>query len=344
MSLQVDIRKSLGRFTLDAKLTAGNEPVALLGASGSGKSMTLKCIAGIERPDEGKIVLDGVTLFDSARKIDLPPQKRRIGLLFQSYALFPNMTVAQNIRAGLNPSMKRDEQQKRMREMLEAFYLKGMENHLPSQISGGQQQRVALARILLSEPRILMLDEPFSALDSYLRWQLEQTMSDVIASFGGTTLLVSHNRDEAYRLCDKIAVISDGRVDAFGTRDELFRAPQTRQAALLTGCKNISSAHSTGENVVFAPGWNLTLAVGRLTEPVQAVGIRAHYFGVGEGPNAFGCKVERVIESPFSMVFMVRSDGAAEQIRWEVENKAIRIAKGDRIRLHIAPEKVLCLR
>ncbi|MGE4548204.1 MAG: sulfate/molybdate ABC transporter ATP-binding protein [Intestinibacillus sp.] len=345
MSLQVDIRKTLGRFTLDVHLEAGDEPVALLGASGSGKSMTLKCIAGIERPDEGRIVLDGITLFDSARKIALPPQKRRVGLLFQSYALFPNMTVAQNVRAGLGASLKKDERRERVQTLLDAFYLNGLENRLPSQLSGGQQQRVALARILLSEPRILMLDEPFSALDSYLRWQLEQTMADVISSFGGTTLLVSHNRDEAYHLCDKIAVIAGGRVDAFGTRDALFRAPQTRQAALLTGCKNISSARSEGEDAVFAPGWNLTLAIGcRLTEPVQAVGIRAHYFGLGEGPNAFDCTVERVIESPFSMVFMVWPDGASEQIRWETEDKTLEIARGNRIRLHIAPEKVLCLR
>ncbi|MDF2632452.1 MAG: ABC-type sulfate/molybdate transport system, ATPase component, partial [Caproiciproducens sp.] len=178
MSISVDITKTLGNFRLNVKFEAQDEILALLGASGSGKSMTLKCIAGVEKPDAGRIVLGGRVLFDSEQKINLSPQKRKTGYLFQHYALFPNMTVEENIAAGIC-APKREKGEK-IQEKIKAFYLNGLEKHYPSQISGGQQQRVALARILASEPEILMLDEPFSALDSYLRWQMEQEMSGVL--------------------------------------------------------------------------------------------------------------------------------------------------------------------
>ena len=169
MSLVVDIHKRLGAFHLDVAFEAGNGITCLLGPSGCGKSYTLKCIAGIERPDSGHISLDGRVLFDSERKIDLPPQKRQVGYLFQNYALFPNMTVAQNIRCGLHREKDKAVREQRLREMLRLMRLEGLEKHRPYQLSGGQAQRVALARILVSEPQLLMLDEPFSALDSHLR-------------------------------------------------------------------------------------------------------------------------------------------------------------------------------
>ena len=134
--------------------------------------MTLKCIAGIEKPDKGKIVLDGVTLFDSEQHINLPPQKRRVGYLFQQYALFPSMTAEQNILCALTCSSREDRKEK-FAALLRTFRLEGLEKKLPAQLSGGQQQRVALARILASEPQAILLDEPFSALDSYLKWELE---------------------------------------------------------------------------------------------------------------------------------------------------------------------------
>ena len=152
MSLSVDIRKRLGSFTLDVNFTAERGITSLLGASGCGKSMTLKCIAGIEKPDEGVIELDGRTLYDSAKGINLPPQARRVGYLFQNYALFPNMTVRQNILCGLNREKDRAVKQRRLREMLKMMQLEGFEERKPAQLSGGQQQRVALARILVSDP------------------------------------------------------------------------------------------------------------------------------------------------------------------------------------------------
>ena len=193
MSLTVDIHKQLGRFSLDAAFRADGGTLGLLGASGSGKSLTLKCIAGIERPDRGKILLNGVTLFDSERRINLPPQKRRVGYLFQNYALFPNMTVRQNILCGIRWERDRARRAAEFRRVVELLHLQGLEEQRPDQLSGGQQQRTALARILVSRPELLMLDEPFSALDEHLRDQLQIQMKKLLDAFDGDILLVTHN-------------------------------------------------------------------------------------------------------------------------------------------------------
>ena len=196
MGLYVKIKKDFGGFVLDSEFEADAEVLGILGESGCGKSMTLRCIAGVVTPDEGRIELDGTVFFDSEKKINLKPQERHIGLLFQNYALFPNMNVIQNLQAGIRgQKLGKEEQQKRITEMMEKFCLQGLERHKPSQLSGGQQQRVALARILLTRPRLLMLDEPFAALDEFLRWKLELELEDVLKEFGSTTLFVSHNRD-----------------------------------------------------------------------------------------------------------------------------------------------------
>ena len=193
MSLEVNVTKRFDGFTLHAAFTAGDTATALLGASGCGKSMTLRCIAGIVRPDEGRIVLDGRVLFDSAQGIDLPPQQRNVGLLFQNYALFPNMTVEQNILCALKKEKDPAARRAACAEALRAMRLEELAKRLPGALSGGQQQRAALARILAAKPRILMLDEPFSALDSYLREEVEGEVGSLLAGFAGTALLVTHN-------------------------------------------------------------------------------------------------------------------------------------------------------
>ena len=190
MSLSVDIEKKLGAFHLRSQFEAPDETMALLGASGCGKSMTLKCIAGIVTPDRGRIVLGGRVLFDSEKKINLPPQQRRVGYLFQQYALFPNMSVEQNILCGIRSGDKA-EKRRVLAGKIRMFRLEGLEKKHPAQLSGGQQQRVALARILCSEPEAILLDEPFSALDSYLKWNLEIELADLLATFNGPILWVS---------------------------------------------------------------------------------------------------------------------------------------------------------
>ena len=184
MSLTVDMKKKLGSFELETKFEAENGVTCLLGPSGCGKSMTLKCIAGIEKPDEGRIELDGTVLFDSKKGINLPPQKRMVGYMFQNYALFPNMTVRQNILCGMRHIKDKAEKEARLNKYVSMFRLEGLENHRPAQLSGGQAQRTALARIMVSDPKLLLLDEPFSALDAHLRDKLMIEMRDVLARFG----------------------------------------------------------------------------------------------------------------------------------------------------------------
>lgn len=307
MSLRVDIRKRLGRFTLDVDFTAENGITSLLGPSGCGKSLTLKCIAGIERPDEGCIELDGRLLFDSEKGIHLPPQKRQVGYLFQNYALFPNMSVRQNILCGLSREKDRGEKERRLREMLRLMQLEGLENHRPAQLSGGQQQRVALARILVSEPRLLLLDEPFSALDAHLRDALKIELRDLLQSYGREVLMVTHDRGEAYNMSREIAVMHEGRLLAVKPTKQLFADPGSVPAAILTGCKNIVPAVRLDEHTVEVPDWGIRLqtrqAVG---EGLKAVGIRAHYFSPAAPQNRFPVEYLEEMEEPFETILRFR--------------------------------------
>ena len=241
MSLYVDIEKRLGAFHLRAQFEAPDETMVLLGVSGCGKSMTLKCIAGIVTPDRGRIVLGDRVLFDSEKHIDLTPQQRRVGYLFQQYALFPTMTVEQNILCGIR-SGDRAEKRRVLAEKLRLFRLEGLEKKHPAQMSGGQQQRVALARILCAEPEAILLDEPFSALDSYLKWNLETELSSLLAAFKGPILWVSHDLGECYRNCRTVCVMEEGRTCAVTDMETLARHPSTQGAARLAGYRNFLPA------------------------------------------------------------------------------------------------------
>lgn len=207
--LYVDIEKRLDRYTLKVKFNCEQQTLALFGASGAGKSMTLKCVAGIEKPDRGVIELNGRTLFDSDKKIDLPPQKRKVGYLFQEYALFPNMNVSGNIRTGMR-KLSKSEQKEKTRELIERFQLNGLEKRRPDTLSGGEKQRAALARIFASSPEVLLLDEPFSSLDTMLKMHLIPEIRRIIKDFGGETVFVSHDIEEVRRLCDSLCPITDG--------------------------------------------------------------------------------------------------------------------------------------
>ena len=341
--LSVRIRKKLGDFTLDLDFCAGNEACALLGASGSGKSLALKAIAGIVTPDEGTIELDGETLYDSARHINLSPRDRRVGLMFQHYALFPNMTVEENILCGLN-HLQKPVRRARAEELIERMQLTGQKDLYPAQLSGGQRQRVALARMLATEPRLVMLDEPFSALDSHLRWQLEREVLDVLRDFPGTALVVSHNRDEAYRMCERIAVLEDGRVSAAGQRRQLFDHPITRAAAVMTGCKNVAPAEKIGPNRLFAPDWGAELtARDPVPDGVRWVGVRARLIAAadGAGENCLPWTLCDQIEDPFGHILMASVPGGRSPIRWEMSGEAYRRLQNPTSGfLRIAPENV----
>ena len=346
MSIFVDIEKKLGNFTLKVKFQASDETLALLGASGCGKSMTLRCIAGIEKPDRGKIILDGVTLFDSEKRINLTPQQRHTGLLFQNYALFPNMTVLQNINSGA----KREKDSKIRKDMVESviksFDLWDLADRYPHQLSGGQQQRVALARILVSSPNILLLDEPFSALDSHLRFKLEREVRETARKFGKTVILVSHDRDEVYRMSDSIAIMEDGVITAMGTNRDVFASPQTRGGASLTGCKFLSRAEKVGENKVHAQDWDLELKVPPCDYEIKSLGIRMHKVRMGQGENHIRCEVVEEIENPFSYTLMLKALGrnATQTFGWSVSREVWEANRTDYVDIHIPQEAILLLR
>ncbi len=316
MSLDVNIVKKYDDFTLRMQFSAEQGILGILGASGSGKSMTLKCIAGIETPDEGTIVLDGEVLFDSDKKINLPPQKRRIGYLFQNAALFPNMTAEQNLLSVARRKDDRDGNRVKARSLLKLMELDKLGARYPSELSGGQQQRVALARILMSEPRVIMLDEPFSALDSYLRWLLEKELATILGQFDGLSIFVSHNRDEVYRLCDTLAIVSDGGIAGFGDKWDIFNDPRHYDACLLTGCKNILPVIPADGGGVVAPDWGLSFGTnGHDASGVAYVGIRAHDIVLTDDPSAPNCfeyETVSTLRDTFSYILMLRKKGVSD--------------------------------
>lgn len=342
MSLFVDIEKSYGSFHLHVKLETDDQILALLGASGSGKSLTLKCIAGIEKPDKGKIVLDGVTLFDSEQGINLPPQKRKVGLLFQNYALFPHMTVLENIETGFKREKKVKKRKEMVKNMVEIFGLTAISDLYPREISGGEQQRVALARVLVSEPNILLLDEPFSALDSHLRFRLEQEVRKTLRQFGKTVLLVSHDRDEVYRMADRIALLENGKIDAVGEKKSVFAAPKSRNGAILTGCKNISEIQWTDENTLLASDWGISLKVPKTD--AAYVGVRMHHIQPGQGENTFRCRVVEEIENPFSFTVLLECQEGKAPIAWELDKEQWQKFKAEEVEIHIPSDAILLLK
>ena len=405
MLLEAHFRKKLAFFTLQVDIETGDGVFALLGASGSGKSMTLKCIAGIERPDEGRIVLDGRVLFDAEKRIDLPPQKRRVGYMFQDYALFPNMTVRENVMAGIPrggksvrggifgkrrqadlpaeraqavlPSERAQavrlserthtpaediqaQTSARMRtpvvdiqaqtdDLLATFQIEEIAELKPAKLSGGQKQRVAMARILMQRPDVILLDEPFAALDSYLKWQLEQEMAATLKQIGKPVIFVSHSRDEVYHLADRVCVLSGGRTGEAAETKAFFADPGTRAAALLSGCKNVAAAERVDAHTLDVPAWGIRLRVRReVPEGIDGVGIRAHAFKVGDGEgtlqdaeqNGSGTETaaadsrsprepvesydnylpvldSAILEDPFEWTVSFRAAEGADRIQWK---------------------------
>lgn len=347
MALYVDIEKKCGDFTLKVKFTSEDKVFSILGASGCGKSLTLKCIAGIEKPDKGIIRLDDKVLFDSEKKINLPARKRNAGYLFQDYALFPNMTVLQNINCGARDKAL-------AMEFLEKFYLKGKEKLYPVQLSGGQKQRVALARMLVAKPDIIMLDEPFSALDNYLKMQLEREIMDVLDSYDKPVLFVSHDRNEVYRLTDRIAVMEEGKIVDVQSKRELFDNPKTLAATLLTGCKNITRLKEAGDGSYAALDWGIRLKAKDSAKPgvkYQYAGFRAHYFEVVQGMedyNVLECEVLRIIEDTFSTVVLFQNKGCQKTgdysvLTFELPKEAWEKIQNNRIFLKIPANQLIML-
>ncbi len=309
MSLTVDIQKSWKSFSLNVRFSCNNgETLGILGTSGSGKSMTLRCIAGLITPDSGCIELNGRTLFCSKTGINIKPRERNIGYMFQNYALFPHMSVLENVCAALTGTKR----QKRTRgeHLLAQFGLEAVKNNYPSQLSGGQQQRVALARCLATEPTLLLLDEPFSALDAHLREGLGLEMRRRLATFSGPSVLVTHSRDEAYKLSQESLFIENGHCLGIGATHEIFENPQTLAIARLTGCKNFSRATVAEPGFVHAVDWGVRLPVANpLLQNIAYVGVRAHHFEpcTQETLGAIPVKLLERVDAPFETDFLFQS-------------------------------------
>ncbi len=300
MSLKVDIRKKFKGFSLDVSFETDKEYIGLLGASGSGKSMTLKCIAGVETPDKGSIVLNGRVLFDSEKKINLRPQERNIGFLFQNYALFPNMTVEENIGAGLK--LPKKEKKIIVDDMIKTFHLQGLEKKYPGQISGGQQQRAALARCIAYNPDMILLDEPFSALDTHLKVQVQAEIFELLKLYDGEVLMVTHSMEEVYKFCRKLVIIDEGKSVLFGDTKEIFTEPKLVSAARLTGCKNISGFSLISSDRIYAQDWGFKIKMNKSVSDAGFIGINSHCFEILEDfnsnneENIIDCKVVEIIE------------------------------------------------
>ncbi len=314
--LEMDIVNQNPGFTLSVAFTTDNNPLGILGGSGSGKSMTLRCLAGLGTPTSGRIVLNGRVLFDSKKGINVPTRHRRIGFLFQNYALFPHMNVTENIAFGLQHgryngfSLTKAELNRRVAEKIALVELQGLEKRYPYQLSGGQQQRVALARALAIEPEALLLDEPFSALDTYLRSRIEKQLTETLATYQGVTLFVTHNLEEAYRVCKNLLVFSHGEIIANGSKTEIFKHPSKLQVAQITQCKNFSRARAISPTQVEVLDWGCTLQV---IEPIPNqlayVGIRAHHLiftDEDKQENSFKAWLVQTSETPHRMTVYLK--------------------------------------
>lgn len=299
--LKVNIQKELKEFDLDVDFELKSKRLGILGPSGCGKSMTLKSIAGIINPDSGVISVSADNedvYFDSNKKINLKPQNRNVGYLFQNYALFPNMTVEENIGIGV----EKENRERTVPEMIKRFHLHGLEKRYPRQLSGGQQQRVALARILAYGPDVILLDEPFSAMDTFLKEQLRLELVNSLKDFDGFSVMVTHDRDEAFQFCDELIVLDKGKIIAKGETYQIFENPGKVQVARLTGCKNISRIEIIDDYHVRSLDWGLELEVSKKLSPnITHIGIRAHDFSSAnvDDLNAFDTLGSTKIEMPF---------------------------------------------
>jgi molybdate transport system ATP-binding protein len=327
--LEVKIKKHLPDFHLEVDFTINQEILAILGPSGSGKTMTLKCVAGLLEPDEGRIALNGRVLFDAAARINLPARERRIGFVFQNYALFPHRTVAENMAYGIR-QRPRHEVDARVAWLLEKMHIEGLGGRYPGQLSSGQQQRVALARALSCEPEVLLLDEPFSALDTPRRERLEVELLALQDFYRGDILFVTHDLAQGYKLGSRMAVYEGGRLVQMDSKDRVISRPANRTAARLTGFKNLLEGRvnragdagvwvdvaGLGASLRVAAGGNTGVAAGQEV----AVGIRSeHVRPVAlAGENTIFGTVTRVVEGVTTRQYYIRPDRASSESELEV--------------------------
>jgi ABC-type sulfate/molybdate transport systems ATPase subunit len=276
-TLELDIAVALRSFELGVRLSVGAQTFALVGPSGAGKTTVLRAIAGLRRPDRGRIALGGRAWFDAAAKVDLPPERRSVGLVFQEYALFPHMTVRANVAFG-------GASDARVRELLDRVRIAHLADERPGGLSGGERQRVALARALARDPQVLLLDEPLSALDAHTRAAVRGELQDVLGALALPTLLVTHDFRDAAALADRIGVIVDGRLRQEGTAAELVAHPADAFVASFTGGNLLPGRADGGLEVALDAG-----GIVRAAEPASGrVGVAVYPWEVGIALEAPG--------------------------------------------------------
>ena len=352
-ALEMSAEKQLENFGLKVEFLADKGTVGLLGASGAGKSMTLRMIAGIVTPDGGRIVLNGRVLFDRTTGENVPAAQRKVGVVFQDYALFPHLTVAENVGFGLS-RLARAERVMRVQSQLQRMQIAELADRYPSEISGGQRQRTAIARCLAIEPDALLFDEPFAALDPHLRRQMEEQLRETLAEYGGAVVFVTHDMEEAFRFCTDLLVLDGGRVIARGPKHQLFERPQTVVAARLTGCKNIVPARWIAADRIAVDGWECELQTALpVPEGLTHLGMRSHQVRFGpeaRGENVFPCWLVSSSEAPHEMTLYLRLHappqlGDKPHLQADVPKDLWRvlIAQPQPWSIQLAPERLLLL-
>ena len=344
-----NINKTYGSYQASRNVNFGIEKgklIGLLGPSGSGKTTILRMIAGLETPDSGEVIIDGKVVND------VPSSQRGIGFVFQNYALFRYMTVYDNVAFGLKVQ-KADKKKidARVRELIKLVGLEGLEKRYPSQLSGGQRQRVAFARALAPNPQVLLLDEPFSALDGYLKDVLQREMQDFLQDYPGDMILVTHSRDEAYKFCKELSVVDGGRILVTDETKRLFENPRMLEAAKLTGCKNFSAVQRLGEHEIYATDWKIKLHTAeKVAEDITHVGIRGHWIRPEDKPgeNCLEVQVDEYIETTFEHQYMIRRKGeeAAAGLWWMRPKNSFREDpdRGLPKYLYLPPEHLMLLK
>jgi molybdate transport system ATP-binding protein len=355
MTLDVNLRRKLPGFKLDISFSVDQEILAILGPSGSGKTMTLQCIAGLTQPDEGFIRINDKVLYDSASKVNLSPQMRRVGLVFQNYALFPHINVYDNIAYGIR-HLSKPEIEERISGLLKKMNISELGRRYPKQLSGGQQQRVALARAIAPEPDILLLDEPFSALDTQVKERLQIELLSLQNYYKGNILLVTHNLAEGYKLASKIAIYDSGHIIQCDSKQKVIDSPANHTVARLTGVRNLFKGTVTEIDekyvLVLIPELEQKIRVEYKGVPdldlerSVTVGIRPEYIHLSDHPveNTLKCVVDRMIEGISSVDCFFYLQGKTGARHW-IEaifsrSDADRITRGREYYLHLHPEHI----
>ncbi len=350
--LKASIEKQVGNFKLSLDFVAEKGVLGIFGPSGCGKTMTLKCLAGLISPDNGEIILNDRVLFSSKDHINILTRRRNIGYVFQNAALFPHLSVRKNISYSLS-DIDRNTRNIKTNEMIERMQLTGMANRYPSQLSGGQKQRVALARTMIRKPDLLLLDEPFSAMDNHLKVLLEKELMSIIQeNYDGVVVFVTHNIDEAYRICDNLLIINQGKCFQLGTKDDIIHRPANTTAAKITNCKNIFQVTvlEEGLDFVLLKSNNLVFKAAK-SSPLKKqmiAGIRANHLKLvpkeDTSENTFQAQIIEIRDTIFTQLLSIECFGILFKVEvHKTYTSDITIQENGHVQLYIPPHSVFLM-